>query len=44
MSFNFEFVAEVEDAKQIVGEETAPIAVKDRAVAALTQFRRSGTA
>jgi hypothetical protein len=39
MSFNFEFVAEREDASQIIGEEHAPIAVKDFLTAGLAAFK-----
>ena len=38
MSFNFEFVAEREDANQIIGEESAPELVKDFLRAGLSAF------
>lgn len=38
MSFNFEFVAEREDANQIIGEEHAPEIVKDFLRAGLSAF------
>lgn len=38
MSFNFEFVAEREDASQIIGEEHAPAMVKDFLRAGLAAF------
>lgn len=38
MSFNFEFVAEREDANQIIGEEYAPEIVKDFLRAGLSAF------
>ena len=39
MSFNFEFVAEREDASQIIGEENAPTMVKDFLRAGLSAFQ-----
>lgn len=39
MSFNFEFVAQREDARQIVGEEHAPETVKQFLLQALTAFK-----
>ena len=39
MSFNFEFVAEREDASQIIGEEHAPVVVKDFLRAGLLAFK-----
>ena len=39
MSFNFEFVAEREDASQIIGEEHAPVMVKDFLRSGLVAFK-----
>lgn len=39
MSFNFEFVAEREDASQIIGEEHAPEVVKEFLRAGLLAFK-----
>ena len=39
MSFNFEFVAEKEDAVQILNEETAPVAVKNFVSDGLLAFK-----
>jgi len=39
MSFNFEFVAEREDANQIIGEESAPEIVKGFLRAGLSAFK-----
>lgn len=39
MSFNFDFIAEREDASQIIGEEHAPTLVKDFLRAGLSAFK-----
>jgi hypothetical protein len=43
MSFNFEFVAGREDARQIIGEEHAPACVKDFLLQALTAWTPDDT-
>ncbi len=43
MSFNFEFVASREDARQIVGEENAPACVKEFLLQALTAWTPDST-